>query len=104
MNNAIIETGGMQFPISEGETIDVPRLDGQVGDKVVFDRVLFAAKGEDKSVGTPTIADAKVEGEIVAQVRDDKVIVYKFKRRTKYRRKAGHRQDYTRVKITGLSV
>ena len=104
MNNAIIETGGMQFPITEGETINVPRLDGQVGEKVVFDRVLFAAQGEDKMVGKPTVPDAKVEGEIVAQGRNEKVIVYKYKRRTKYRRKNGHRQDYTRVKITGMSV
>lgn len=103
MNSAIIETGGMQFPVTQGETIDVPRLEGQVGDRVIFDRVLFASKGDDKLVGTPTLPEAKVEGKILAHGRSEKVIVFKFKRRTKYRRKTGHRQDYTRVEITGMA-
>jgi len=103
MNNAIIETGGMQFPVAEGNTIDVPRMDGNVGDKVVFDRVLFAAKGEEKLVGAPTVPEAKVEGEIVAQGKDEKVVVFRFKRRTKYRKTTGHRQHFTRVKITGMA-
>ena len=104
MDKAIIETGGMQFPVAEGNTIDIPLMDGKVGDKVIFDRVLFATKGEDKLVGTPTVPDATVEGEIVAQGRDDKITVFRFKRRTKYRRKTGHRQHYTQVKITGMAL
>jgi large subunit ribosomal protein L21 len=104
MNHAIIETGGMQFPVTEGNSIDVPRLDGAVGDPVVFDRVLYAAKGNDRLVGTPTVPDAKIEGEIIAQERTEKITVFRFKRRTKYRRKTGHRQQYTRVKITGMTL
>ncbi len=104
MDKAIIETGGMQFPVAEGNSIDIPLMDGKVGDKVIFDRVLFATKGEDKLVGTPTVPDATVEGEIIAQDREDKVTVFHFKRRTKYRRKTGHRQHYTRVKITGMAL
>jgi len=104
VDSAIIKTGDMQFTVAEGDTIDVPRLKGEVGEKVVFDQVLFASKGSEKLVGTPTLPDAKVEGEIVAHDRADKITVYKFKRRTKYRRKIGHRQDYTRIKITGLAL
>jgi large subunit ribosomal protein L21 len=104
MNNAIIETGGLQFAVAEGHTIDVPLLDGNVGDKVVFDRVLFAANDEKKLVGAPTVPEARVEGEIMAQGRTEKVNVFHFKKRTTYRKKAGHRQHYTRVKITGLAL
>jgi large subunit ribosomal protein L21 len=104
MDKAIIETGGMQFPVAEGNTIDIPLTDGKVGEKIIFDRVLFASKGEDKLIGAPTVPDATVEGEIVAHGRDEKITVFHFKRRTKYRRKNGHRQHYTRVKITGLAL
>ncbi len=103
MKNAIIETGGMQFPVSEGAEINVPLLGGDVGDKVVFDQVLFVDKGEEKLIGTPTVANAQVEGEIVEQGRDEKIMVFHFKRRTTYRKKNGHRQHYTKIKITGLS-
>ncbi len=103
MKNAIIETGGMQFPVSEGAEVQVPLMDGEVGDKVVFDQVLFADKGEEKLIGTPTVANAQVEGEIVQQGRDDKIMVFHFKRRTTYRKKNGHRQPFTKVKITGMS-
>jgi large subunit ribosomal protein L21 len=102
VKNAIIETGGLQFTVTEGETLEVPRLSGEVGGKVVFDRVLFAADGDAKHVGTPTLAEAKVEAEIVAHGRERKVQIYKHKKRTGYRRKTGHRQDFTRVKITGM--
>lgn len=104
MSKAIIETGGMQFPVSEGHTIDVPRIDGKVGDTVVFDRVLYADRGEEKLVGSPTVPDAKIEGEIIAQERDEKITVFRFKRRTKYRRTTGHRQHYTRVRITSMAL
>jgi len=103
VKNAIIETGGLQFAIEDGETVEVPRLTGEVGDKVVFEQVLFAADGEAKHVGTPTVAEAKIEAEIVAHGREPKVLIYKHKRRTGYRRKTGHRQDFTRVKITGMT-
>ncbi len=104
MTDAIIETGGMQFPVTEGETVDIPKLDGEVGDKVTFDKVLFAAKGDERLVGKPTLADAIVKGEIVSHGRTEKILVYKFKRRTKYRRKNGHRQQFTTVKITGMAL
>ena len=104
MTDAIIETGGMQFPVTEGETVDVPKLAGEVGDAVTFDKVLFATKGDERLVGKPTVADATVKGEIVAQGRTEKDLGFKFKRRTKYRKKTGHRQHYTTVKITGMAL
>ena len=103
MNKAIIETGGLQFAVIEGETVKVPRLEGEIGRKVVFDRVLFAEKDDTKLVGTPTVSNARVEAEIVAHGRREKVTIYKYKKRTGYRRKRGHRQDFTSVKITGVA-
>jgi large subunit ribosomal protein L21 len=103
VNKAIIETGGHQFTVAEGDTVKVPRLVGEVGQQVTFDRVLFAAKGDSKQVGAPTVADARVEAKIVAHGRHAKVTIYKYKKRTGYRRKRGHRQEFTSVKITGLA-
>ena len=104
MNKAIFETGGLQFAVSTGETVKIPRLEGQIGQKVVFDRVLFAAQDDNKLVGAPTVPNARVEAEIVAHGRHEKVTIYKYKKRTGYRRKRGHRQDFTSVKITGVAL
>lgn len=100
---AVIQTGGKQYRVAEGDRLRVEKLAGDVGSKITFDKVLLVG-GESTKVGTPLVSGAKVSAEIVAQDRDKKVIVFKFRRRKNYRRKQGHRQPYTELKITGVSV
>ncbi len=101
---AVIKTGGKQYTVSADMLVDVEKLDGEIGSKVVFDDVL-AICGEDGkfNVGTPKIEGAKIEAEIVDQFRAKKVWAFKMKRRKGYRRTVGHRQYLTRVKITAIS-
>jgi large subunit ribosomal protein L21 len=101
---AIFETGARQFSAGVGDVIQVPRMAGGAGDVVTFDRVLFMRRGEDAVAGQPYIEGARVSGEIVEQGRDDKVVVFQFKRRTTYRKKNGHRQPHTVVRITGIGA
>jgi large subunit ribosomal protein L21 len=99
MTYAVIRTGGKQYRVSQGDSIQVEKLPGQPGDKVEFAEVLLLG-GEPPKVGKPTLSGAKVLGEIEDQARGPKLVVFKFKRRKKYHRKAGHRQALTQVKIT----
>jgi large subunit ribosomal protein L21 len=99
MADAVIRTGGKQYRVAEGDLLRVEKLEGVAGDKVSFDEVLFLG-GDSPKFGSPLVAGAKVSGEIVSQGRGEKIIIFKFKRRKKYRRKAGHRQSFTAVKIT----
>jgi large subunit ribosomal protein L21 len=101
MAHAVIRSGGKQYRVTEGETIAVDKLAGDPGSKVEFGEVLLVS-GDTPKVGKPTVAGAKVSGEIVAQELDDKITIFKFKRRKKYRRKKGHRQEMTSVKITAI--
>lgn len=103
MTYAIIKTGGKQYRVSEGDTIRVEKIQGEVGSSVELDEVLMVG-GEAVSVGTPLVSGAKVTAEIVAQDRAKKIIVFKMKRRKNYRRKQGHRQPYTELRITGVSA
>lgn len=100
---AVIQTGGKQYRVAQGDRLRVEKLPGDVGAAVTFDKVLLIG-GESVKVGTPLVSGAKVSAEIVAQGRDKKVIVFKFRRRKNYRRKQGHRQPFTELKITGVSV
>ncbi len=102
MTTAVIRTGGKQYRVAQGDTVTVERLEGEPGKKVDFDQVLLVS-GDKPKVGKPTVAGAKVTGEIVAQGLGEKITSFKFKRRKKYRRKSGHRQALTQVKITGIS-
>lgn len=101
---AIIETGGKQFHVAPDDTIRVPSLRGEPGESVTFDRVLYAAKDGDVRFGTPRVEGAQVTAEIVKHGRGKKIIVFKFKRRKRYRRKQGHRQNFTELRITDVSV
>jgi large subunit ribosomal protein L21 len=101
MAHAVIKTGGKQYRVAEGETIQVEKLAGSPGDKVQFGEVLMLA-GDTPKFGTPLVSGATIEGEIVAQGRGEKLIVFKFRRRKRYRRKAGHRQSFTAVRITSI--
>lgn len=98
MAHAVIKSGGKQYRVSEGDTVVVDRLGGEPGTEVTFSDVLLIS-GEKPKVGKPTVAGAKVTAEIVEQMRDKKIVVFKFRRRKRYRRKAGHRQQLTSVKI-----
>ncbi len=95
---AILETGGFQFSVKEGERIKIPKLESPPKGKISFDRILFIG-GEKSIVGSPYVKDAKVEAEVLTSGKGEKIVVFKKKKRVKYRRLKGHRQDYTEVKI-----
>jgi len=99
---AIIETGGKQYRVEKDEVIDVELLDAEAGNSVEFKNVLFFSDGKQAKVGNPYVAKSSVKGELVADIKGPKVISFKYKRRKGVRRKVGHRQKYTRVKITEI--
>jgi large subunit ribosomal protein L21 len=101
---AVIKTGGKQYRVEQGATIRVEKLAGEAGTQVEFGDVLLVGDGADVKVGTPVVAGAKVTGQIVGQVLGEKLLVFKFRRRKAYRRKNGHRQQYTAVSITGITA
>lgn len=100
---AVIRTGGKQYRVSAGDKLRVEKIQGDVGSTIVLDDVLMLG-GEKIVVGRPKVAGAKVSAEITAQDRGKKIIVYKMRRRKNYRRKRGHRQYFTELKITGVSA
>jgi large subunit ribosomal protein L21 len=100
---AVIKTGGKQYRVAQGDRLRVEKLAGDVGATVTLDEVLMIG-GDKVVVGTPRVKGAKVTAEIVAQDRAKKVIIFKFRRRKNYRRKRGHRQPFTELKITGVSA
>ena len=95
---AIIATGGKQYKVQEGDVIKVEKLGAEAGSEVTFDQVLLVSDNEVK-VGTPTVEGASVKATVVAEGKGKKVIVYRYKRKTGYHKKNGHRQPYTQVKI-----
>lgn len=97
---AIIKTGSKQYRVKAGDVIDVELLDVEDKGTIEFSDVLFFQNGKDVKLGTPTVENMVVRGEVLDHVRGPKVIAYKYKKRKNYRRKVGHRQDYVRVKIT----
>jgi large subunit ribosomal protein L21 len=99
---AVIETGGKQYKVQPGDTVVVETLPGDAGDAVQFDRVLLISGDDSVAVGRPAIDGAVVTGQIVGQVLGEKLVVYKFKRRKNYRKRNGHRQPYTAVKIQNV--
>ncbi len=101
---AVIKTGGKQYRVSEGDVLRVEKLDAEAGATVEFDQVLMVGGGDDVKVGSPLVDGGRVSAEVVAQGRDRKIEVVKFKRRKDYQRKHGHRQHYTEVKITGIQA
>jgi large subunit ribosomal protein L21 len=104
MAYAIIKTGGRQYRVAEGDTIDVDLLDVEAGKTATFGDVLMYADGNDLTHGNPIISGARVTAEVVEQRKDKKVIAFKFKRRKGYHRTIGHRRKLTRVKIKSISV
>lgn len=100
---AIIETGGKQYKVSEGDVIFVEKLDAEVEDTYTFDRVL-AVGGDDFKAGNPTVEGASVEAKVVRQAKSKKIIVFKYKPKKNYRRKQGHRQPYTKLQIEKINA
>ena len=100
---AIIETGSGQHRVSEGDTIRIERLEVGAGDKVSIDKVLLVDNGSEMKIGSPFVENATVEAVVASEGLDEKVIVFKKKRRTKYRRFNGHRQQYTELQIKKIN-
>ena len=100
---AIIATGGKQYKVAEGDIINVEKLGVEAGQTVTFDTVLVANDGDVK-VGNPTVSGASVSATVIGDVKGKKVIVYKYKRKTGYHNKNGHRQSYTKVKIEKINA
>ena len=101
---AVIKTGGKQHKVSQGDVISIEKISGSKGETVVFDEVLMVSSGEDVKVGTPFLKGARVEGEIIDQIKADKINVFKMKRRKGFKKKTGHRQKLTRMKIREISI
>ena len=100
---AVLKTGGKQYKVIQGDLIEVEKLESGVGDKVTLDQVLMVGEGEDVEVGSPYISNCQVTGEVIKQGKGAKIIVFKKKRRKNYRRKNGHRQFITQLKITEIT-
>jgi len=101
---AVIVTGGKQYRVKPEEVINVESLNGEIGDKIEFSKVLAIGEGKEIKVGTPVVEGAKVEGEIIDHYRGKKVVAFKMKKRKGYRRKVGHRQNLTKIKISRIEV
>ncbi|MBD3348210.1 MAG: 50S ribosomal protein L21 [Candidatus Eisenbacteria bacterium] len=104
LDYAIIRSGGLQYRVSRGDTVRVPRVGADVGEKLEIDEVLAVRKGDDLNVGTPLLEGVSVSAEVVKHGQGKKVIVFKKKRRKGYQVKKGHRQGYTELRITGISA
>jgi len=101
---AVIKTGGKQYRVSAGETLKIETVAGDVGSAVVLDKVLMVGEGDKVTVGKPLINGASVKATIVSHGRGDKVKIFKMKRRKHYQKHQGHRQNYTEIRIDGISA
>lgn len=101
---AVVAAGGKQYKVEEGDILRVEKIAGEVGSSVAFDRVLLVADGDDLVTGQPVVENASVHGQIVEQGKSKKILVFKYKRRKRYRRKQGHRQPFTAVRIDRIEA
>lgn len=101
---AVVETGGKQYRVQEGDVITIEKLNVEAGESVVFDKVLAAGEGADIKVGKPYVEGCSVNASVVENGKGPKVIIFKFKAKKDYRKKQGHRQPYTMVKIESITV
>ncbi|MEZ4455490.1 MAG: 50S ribosomal protein L21 [Gemmatimonadales bacterium] len=101
---AIFRAQGHQFKAQKGDTVRLPLMEAEPGSKLTFSEVLLTSDGSTIKAGQPLVANAAVEAEVIGQVKGDKIYVFKFKRRKNYRRKTGHRQKYTEVRITDVKA
>ena len=101
---AVIQTGGKQYKVEPGEEVRVEKLDGEVGDEVYFDKVLLVSREGKVTVGRPVLENSKVVAKITKQGRGPKIVIFKYRKRKGYRKKQGHRQDFTGVKIIDIKA
>ena len=101
---AIVDTGGKQYKVQKGETLRIEKIPGEVGSQVSFDKILMLADDDNVKIGRPVLDDVAVKGHVVEQEKAQKIIVFKYKKRKRYRRKQGHRQQYTAVKIDSIEA
>ncbi|MEJ1959308.1 MAG: 50S ribosomal protein L21 [Nitrosomonadales bacterium] len=101
---AVIKTGGKQYRVKQGETLKIETVAGDVGSAIVLDKVLMVGDGDKLSVGKPLLAGASVNATIVSNGRHDKVTIFKMRRRKHYQKHQGHRQNYTEIRIDGISA
>lgn len=101
---AVVKTGGKQYRVAKDDTILVEKLDGEEGQKVTLSDVMLLGEGDNVTVGTPVVANASVEAQVVSQTRGPKIIIFRRKRRKNHRRTQGHRQDLTLLKITDINT
>ncbi|TFG42449.1 MAG: 50S ribosomal protein L21 [Syntrophobacterales bacterium] len=101
---AVVNTGGKQYKVMKGETLRIEKIPGEVGSSVTFDKVLMVADGENIRVGQPVLENVAVQAQIVEQDKAKKILVFKYKRRKRYRRKNGHRQPFTAIRIDGIEA
>jgi large subunit ribosomal protein L21 len=101
---AIVQTGGKQYKVSEGEILKVEKLAGEAGDKITLDQILMVKDENGTKIGAPLVKDARIIAEVIEQGRAKKIVVYKYKKRKNYRRKQGHRQSYTKIKIETIEA
>ena len=102
--SAIIRTGGKQYRVSEGDVLNVEKLNVEEGQEVVFDEVLTVVNDGDVKVGAPTVAGAKVTAKVAKQGKADKIFVFKYRAKSNYRKRQGHRQPFTQVEITSIEA
>lgn len=102
--HAIIVTGGKQYKVSEGDTLFIEKLDVEAGEQVVFDQVLAVLDGDNATIGTPTVAGASVEANVVKNGKGKKIRIFKYNPKKGYRKRQGHRQPYTKVEITKITA
>jgi len=100
---AVVSTGGKQYRVKEGDILRIEKIPGDVGESFSFDKVLLLSDGSELTIGEPTVPNAAVNARIVQQGKSKKVLVFKYKRRKRFRRKQGHRQPFTAVKIDSIS-
>ncbi len=103
MNIAIIKTGGKQYIVSEGQKLKIEKLDRSEGDEFEFEQVLLFANGKEIKIGRPFVEDTKVSAKVLKQGRGEKKIVFRYKNKTRYKKKKGHRQPFTEVEILSIS-
>ena len=101
---AIIRTGGKQYRVREGDVLNVEKLNVEEGQEVVFDEVLTVVNDGDVKVGAPTVAGAKVTAKVAKQGKADKIFVFKYRAKSNYRKRQGHRQPFTQVEITSIEA
>lgn len=101
---AVIRDRGAQYRVEEGQTLDVALMEAEPGEQVTLSEVLMVGGTDDVKIGAPLIANASVIAEVIGEARGEKIVVFKYKRKKRYRRRTGHRQDYTRLQIKEIQA